>query len=103
MSDKEIRILVNQIFNRYAKKQKLLPDEFYDELMQTLKAIQVEAKVKVQIADIRPVRFYCQECGKELFDMIDFTEYTISIKEFLNTSKQCSDCELKSIQSNLST
>ena len=48
---------------------------------------------------VRPVRFYCQRCGKELFEDMNYNDYKKDTLEYyLHATKKCSDCLLEDIQ-----
>lgn len=60
---------------------------------------QVDPKETVFARGHRPIRFYCQKCGKELFEGIDLNEHiNDTIGGFILASGKCDDCLLQEIR-----
>ena len=52
-----------------------------------------------QKENIRPVRFFCQECGKELFEGMNLEDESFNtLKVFLHLTKMCDDCLMDDLQ-----
>lgn len=48
--------------------------------------------------NLRPIRFYCKRCGKELFKNMNYSDYgDYTLSYFLSITK-CSDCLLIGLQ-----
>lgn len=57
-----------------------------------------------QKENIRAIRFYCQQCGKELFEGIDLDSISSEkIELYLMRTKYCDDCLLDDIRSSQSS
>ncbi len=50
------------------------------------------------MTEIRPVRFFCNQCGVELFQSMDLNEHFDYTLEELIIRCQCTDCMLKCIR-----
>lgn len=44
--------------------------------------------------EIRPIRFYCPECGKELWEMVDYNDIANDTIGQILITLLCSDCLL---------
>ena len=56
-----------------------------------------------EICEIRPIRFYCQRCGKELFSGVNLDKQErVTIGAYLNDTYACDDCLLKENNSKFS-
>ena len=74
--------------------------EYRDRIIELFKNKDGEKDQVENFINIRPIRFYCQQCGKELFEDMNYNDYKKDTLEYylLHATKKCSDCLLKDIQ-----
>jgi len=53
----------------------------------------------MEINKIRPIKFFCKSCGKEIWQQLEYKEHQDSPLWALLLNCECADCFLKRVKS----